>query len=570
MICTAANSQVDPQICSDGVGGAIITWTDARTGGGNDIYADRVREMELPKIIVQSSSGECYNSPPTMDVDFTNVHFLDSGYYQVDSYLPSGFNTTGWTAIFTSLGWNSYTTDFTMESLIWDALSEGTHTVYFKTWDDMGLLNENTLNSWQFYKDTVPPESFSIVSPAGWTLNKTPTVICQFYANVSGVNVSRVQFAYSTNGSLNPTNWAAVDGVYRDINCTTSATDGDTGILYARVLAVPFNQDSGTSNTIRFRATDMVGNLGSQPTATAIQIDSTPPDSFSIVSPAGWTADKTPTVTCQFYTGLSGVNISTVQYAYSIIWETTPTNWAAVDGVYLNATCTTPASNGATGWLYARVLAVPFNQESEVLNTIRFRAIDMVGNMGIQSTAVSIQIDATEPWSFSIIFPTGKMSNQTPTVICQFYTGLSGVNLSTVQYAYSTSGASFPTNWAATDGVYTDPYCTIPISQNSTGWLYIKVDAVPFNQISETLNTIRFRASNLAGLTGTQPYATIIEIGPTTAVTEEPASILLELVIIIGTSAIAAAIIVHALMVRSKSPKPPPPPPKKKKRKSSN
>jgi hypothetical protein len=40
--CTAAGGQYVPQIVSDGTGGAIITWQDARTGGSDDIYVQRI------------------------------------------------------------------------------------------------------------------------------------------------------------------------------------------------------------------------------------------------------------------------------------------------------------------------------------------------------------------------------------------------------------------------------------------------------------------------------------------------------------------------------------------------
>ncbi len=41
-ISTAANSQVNPTIVSDGAGGAIITWQDNRNGTNTDIYAQNV------------------------------------------------------------------------------------------------------------------------------------------------------------------------------------------------------------------------------------------------------------------------------------------------------------------------------------------------------------------------------------------------------------------------------------------------------------------------------------------------------------------------------------------------
>ncbi|MFX1364754.1 MAG: hypothetical protein ACFFCE_17515 [Promethearchaeota archaeon] len=41
-VCMADNSQFDPQIISNGVGSAIITWTDARSGVNYDIYAQSI------------------------------------------------------------------------------------------------------------------------------------------------------------------------------------------------------------------------------------------------------------------------------------------------------------------------------------------------------------------------------------------------------------------------------------------------------------------------------------------------------------------------------------------------
>ncbi|MBI4549058.1 MAG: hypothetical protein HY707_13830, partial [Ignavibacteriae bacterium] len=41
-ICTAQNHQIIPTITSDGAGGAIITWSDTRSGSSLDIYAQRI------------------------------------------------------------------------------------------------------------------------------------------------------------------------------------------------------------------------------------------------------------------------------------------------------------------------------------------------------------------------------------------------------------------------------------------------------------------------------------------------------------------------------------------------
>ena len=45
-VCTATADQWFPQLCSDGNGGAIITWDDMR-GASRDIYAQRVASNGL-------------------------------------------------------------------------------------------------------------------------------------------------------------------------------------------------------------------------------------------------------------------------------------------------------------------------------------------------------------------------------------------------------------------------------------------------------------------------------------------------------------------------------------------
>jgi hypothetical protein len=47
-ICTADREQTDPKIVSDGLGGAIICWTDGRNAMHDDIYAQRVDALGTP------------------------------------------------------------------------------------------------------------------------------------------------------------------------------------------------------------------------------------------------------------------------------------------------------------------------------------------------------------------------------------------------------------------------------------------------------------------------------------------------------------------------------------------
>jgi hypothetical protein len=47
-LCTAVRDQITPQIVSDSAGGAIVAWSDARSGVDNDIYAQRVSAAGAP------------------------------------------------------------------------------------------------------------------------------------------------------------------------------------------------------------------------------------------------------------------------------------------------------------------------------------------------------------------------------------------------------------------------------------------------------------------------------------------------------------------------------------------
>jgi len=51
-VCTESNPQIHHQICSDGAGGAIITWVDYRPASGTAIYAQRIDSNGAPKWII--------------------------------------------------------------------------------------------------------------------------------------------------------------------------------------------------------------------------------------------------------------------------------------------------------------------------------------------------------------------------------------------------------------------------------------------------------------------------------------------------------------------------------------
>lgn len=217
-ICTESNEQTVPQICSDNLGGAIISWQDNRVDSNGDIYMQKIN----------STGGIQWNK------DGVEVCTRDSA-----QTIPQICNVSLGCAIIT---WQDERDD------LGDIYAKGT--------------------------DRVPPSQFSIYSPVKTVNDQTPTVICLFYETISGLDNASVQYAFSIRGSPTPTNWAPVEGVYNDPTCTDPVKEGKRGCFYAKVRAVPFDQDSDTLNTIRFRAKDSLGNLGTQNIAFTISIRS--------------------------------------------------------------------------------------------------------------------------------------------------------------------------------------------------------------------------------------------------------------------------------------------------------
>ena len=129
---------------------------------------------------------------------------------------------------------------------------------------------------------------FSIYSPTVWINNQTPTVIGSFSIPGPGVNCSTVEYAYSDDGNLTPTNWISVNGTYSDDLCTLTASNGSITTVYAEAIGVPFNLDSATANTIRFQVSDQAGNVYTEINAQIIKIDSVAPQPFYAFFSFAW------------------------------------------------------------------------------------------------------------------------------------------------------------------------------------------------------------------------------------------------------------------------------------------
>ena len=359
--------------------------------------------------------------------------------------------------------------------------------------------------------DTTGPSDYSIYSPTNWVNGTTPTVIGEFVILTQGVDPTTVQYAFSLTGSQTPSVWLNVDGVYLNAACTVPAYSGAIGVIYAEVDQVPFNQDSSGNvnrNTIRFRAANTLGTLTTQANAAAIDINTSSPTSLTVVSPTGWVSSQQPNVITSFSASLSGVNTSAVYFAYSTTGSSTPTNWANVTGVYTDASCQNLAADGATGTLYALIGNVPFNQDSASQNTIRISVTKNNGMQSIQAAATVIQVDSIGPNIFILLSPKNWTTQLDPTIWIQFNTGVSGINLSSVLYAYSITGSQNPNNWTVVTNLFTDSFGTTKAYYGYVGLVYAEM-TVPFNQESTEANTFRIQASGMSGTLSIQSTITI-------------------------------------------------------------
>ncbi|HEC37361.1 MAG TPA: hypothetical protein ENI29_03935, partial [bacterium] len=187
-------------------------------------YADSITNLELiepeyldqalsgPKVTVNSPNGNYYNTSPELDVDFEDISGLDSAYYKVDSYLPIGTDILGWFEIFSNYGGNNFTTDFSMDIDLWNSLNDGSHLVYFKTWDDSGNIIDGASHSWQFYKDTTAP-TITINLPDGIYYAESPTMDVDF-SDLAGLDAAYYKVDSYTPIGMDTTGWIQIFDIF--------------------------------------------------------------------------------------------------------------------------------------------------------------------------------------------------------------------------------------------------------------------------------------------------------------------------------------------------------------------
>jgi hypothetical protein len=420
---------------------------------------------------------------PTVTVTVQDVGsglLVASAQYQ---YSTNGGTTwSAWAgATVTGTDGTTQTQTITAANVPFGADSGTLNKIRFRIADIAG--NTGTSPDYTIKIDTQSPGTWSGLTPSGWyNLSNAPTVTVTVSDAAAGLNASAASYRFSTDGGATWSAWTPA---------TVSGANGTTAPQVITAAAVPFDQDSASLNMIRFRITDMAGNTGTSADYT-IQIDTAAPGNWTGVSPAGWfTLSRTPTLTVQGSDDLSGLNTTSAVYQFSTDGGVTWSDWSpatvtGTDGTTILQTLTAPS--------------VPFNQESANRNMIRFRILDLAGNAGT-SADYTIQIDTAAPGNWVGITPTGWYnSSKTPNVTVQASDLLSGLNITSAQYQFSTDGGATWSNWTP---------ATVTGTAGTTAPQTITAANVPFNADSASNNRIRFRISDLAGNVGASADYTI-------------------------------------------------------------
>ncbi len=200
-ICTAANTQRLPQICSNSIGGAIITWEDLRSGYSYDIYAQVVDPSGQPDFIIETPIGLYANPYTWSKSNFFSVYWLNpfdpsgivGAYYKLDSAPTSNFDGN-----YVAFSQISYLSGITVSG-------NGSHNIYVWLVDGANNIDYRRRATTTLYLDN------SISAPTG--ISATPSSA----TTTNSFNVSWT----------NPSDLAGIVGAYYKLGSPpTSPTDG--------------------------------------------------------------------------------------------------------------------------------------------------------------------------------------------------------------------------------------------------------------------------------------------------------------------------------------------------------
>jgi len=336
--------------------------------------------------------------------------------------------------------------------------AEGTTNYIQWQGDKVGGSNPNLSNDYQIKIDTTNPY-FESNTPATW-INYTSNVSFGVTVkdDVSGIDASTLQYRTTTTGTANYSGW--INAGY--------TTDAST-----IVASLTQNFAEGTNNYHKWRVKDIAGNGYIESSDFQIKIDLTNP-AFTQESPTSTTWQNSEIVSCQITINdnESGVDASTIQYAYSTSGTTAYSGW-------------TSANQSVDGTSVTPIVTVTFVSGTD--NYIKWRTKDVASNGYVESSDYQIKVDAVNP-TFSNPLPQNTTWQTSEPVTCQIDVSdsLSGVDASTIEYAVSASGSGGPYSAWQSAGETAD--ATLISASISTSDFVDGVD-----------NYIKWRAKDVAG-----------------------------------------------------------------------
>ncbi len=414
-----------------------------------------VQDTTAPEIVINSPSGNYYNSAPLMDVDFVDVHSLEAAYYQVDDWTPLGQNITNWTIIFTNSSSSINTTNFLLDNTIWNSLNERNHTIYFKTWDDLNNTIDGSSPAWMFYKDTKIQTPLDIsAEPAGWTNNNS--------------------FNITWN---NPTDLSGITGIYFSIDAIPGfPTDGTyvPGTNISQLTGVSVNHDG--NSTIYIWLQDTAGNIDHlNRTSVSVYYDS------SISAPIALTATPSD------WTNVNSFNISWIN----------PPDLTGVVGAYYKID-SAPENNTdgiyVSGVNLTEITGITVNNES--IHPLFLWLEDSVGNIYyLNSSLTNLYFDETilSPSGLTAV-PSGWTNQNSFNLSWINPTELSGI---TALYYSIDSIPINPTNGTYVLGINISQLTGISVTHdgNSTIYIWLRDTAGNIDHLNRTSVSVYYDSS---------------------------------------------------------------------------
>ena len=216
---------------------------------------------------IAEAQGVYYNTVPSFaNFGFDDGQALDDGWYQMDSFAAGS-----WTPLFTNDADTEWNDDgWTLSTAVWNALNEGTHTIYFKATDDAtNVEGEAGEWIWQFYKDTTPPAiTYNYPATAGGATD--------WYSADPG-NVINIDFVWVANSPLDYAKYKIGAGSWVAIFTADQSSD------YATEWGILWTSLAEGENQISIEVADIAGNVVTHDYAASIsgflfKKDTTDPD----------------------------------------------------------------------------------------------------------------------------------------------------------------------------------------------------------------------------------------------------------------------------------------------------